>query len=798
MHSSRNIRAPSSSSSEDICWERKRTRGGYEPNQKEKNDSSDSDVVHFGSGRRKKSRPTRREHIAQDVSTYYKIKEWPVIGALAGNKEDPKGNKSKGKDKDEPPVYPEDKPKEHVHNDYDENVEFSDHVIIYIIIGYLTGISLVLCWYVMNYETAGRDLNLRWFLFVLLVLLILMLCYSHTTRCIGALMLLHLSGYRGRLLFIAWAFYLALIGPVMNIIRNIDIMIHSLACGQGLLLHALTPMHQIMGEPVYIVEQSVYNCLSQVRKLMEHLDDVLLRLESPIVELYSNYKSCGDWLRHQQNFFDNQMGTPYDRCMGAGSISVQECHTKLNGDKSACDIEKRFDWFCANLKDLGSFFDPYMHQHQEIAEQMFTRPLEAFDKIRSIFEVSITFDHVQKSADDNNKSISDIELQIGNQFDLEMKKFILSFIWLGVVIFVVLIVVFLAALYFRINYLDCENYRNIYLTKEFYDYNSQEYTKLGYSALPMRPTERYKYCKIFDRRYLPVEVKCLKNSLMFMLITGLQIFIICIVDISLFWMLAIMSYHSHQTAEPQPPQYTKIQVEGGGMIGFILRGLVKAFEPLSKNLFADIQHCLPLPGPPKYLRYWEIMMIYLLTWLFLIFEPYFLRARHLIMSRFYPDNARKRGEYLHGRLLLEREIFILESRRKVRAVNTFDPDKRSFQTGHYFKTALYWITCGRFGARHSETCIICHSSLTSTEAVKCETQNCRGVFCQTCFIESNCHCILCNPPTVYGDYTSYSEIEDSSDDPECSFTYRPHNISCARPPTAQPKKMSDEISDKYY
>ncbi|KAM8709446.1 hypothetical protein ACLKA7_016278 [Drosophila subpalustris] len=720
MHSSRNIRTPSSSSSEDICWERKRIRGGNEPNQKERNDSSDSDLVHFGSGRRKKSRPTRREHIAQDVSTYYKIKEWPVIGALAGDKENSKKNKSKGKDKDEPPVYPEDKPKEHVHDDYDENVEFSDHVIIYIIIGYLTGISLVLCWYVMNYETAGRDLNLRWFLFVLLVLLILMLCYSHTTRCIGALMLLHLSGYRGRLLFIAWAFYLALIGPVMNIIRNIDIMIHSLACGQGLLLHALTPMHQIMGEPVYIVEQSVYNCLSQVRKIMEHLDDVLQRLESPIVELYSNYKSCGDWLRHQQNFFDNQMGTPYDRCMGAGSISVQECHTKLKGDKSACDIEKRFDWFCANLKDLGSFFDPYMHQHQEIAEQMFTRPLEAFDKIRSIFEVSITFDHVQKSADDDNKSISDIELQIGNQFDVEMKKFILSFIWLGVVIFVVLIVVFLAALYFRINYLDCENYRNIYLTKEFYDYNSQEYTKLGYSALPMRPTERYKYCKIFDRRYLPVEVKCLKNSLMFMLITGLQIFIICIVDISLFWMLAIMSYHSHQTAEPQ------------------------------------------------------------------------------LMSRFYPDNARKRGEYLHGRLLLEREIFILESRRKVRAVNTFDSDKRSFRTVHYLKTALYWITCGRFGARHSETCIICHSSLTSTEAVKCETQNCRGVFCQTCFIESNCHCILCNPPTVYGDYTSYSEIEDSSDDPECSFTYRPHNISCARPPTVKPTKMSDEISEKYY
>ncbi|XP_034484169.1 DC-STAMP domain-containing protein 2-like [Drosophila innubila] len=485
------------------------------------------------------------------------------------------------------------------------------------------------------------------------------------------------------------------------------------------------------------------------------------------------------------------MGTPYDRCMGAGSISVQECQAKFEGNKSTCNIEQRFDWFCSNLKNLASFFDPNMQQQQEIAEQMFTRPLESFDKIRSIFEVSITFDHKQKSAEDGDKSINDIDLQIGHQLDLEMKNIMMTYIWLGVVIFVVMIMIFLAALYFRINYLDCENFRNIYLTKEFYDYNDQEYTKLGYSALPMRPTERYKYVKLFSCRYLPVEVAIVQSSLVFLVITSLQIFIICFVDLSLFWMLAIMSYHSHQTAELQPPQYTKIHVEGGGMIGYILRGLVKAFEPLSKNLFVDIQHCLPLPGPPKYLRYWEIMMICLFAWILLITEPYFLRARHLIMSQFYPGNARKRAEYLHGRLLLEREIFILESRRKARAINVYDSENVGLQSFQWFHACLYWISCGCFGARKYKTCIICHANINITEAVKCETPKCRGVFCQTCFIESNCHCILCNPPTVYGDYTSYSEIDDSSDDPE-SIPYRPHNISCSAPKPEPRNTAPDE------
>lgn len=77
-------------------------------------------------------------------------------------------------------------------------------------------------------------------------------------------------------------------------------------------------------------------------------------------------------MQHQQLFFDNQMGAPYDRCLAAGRRSVEECQFKFPDKKELCDIGQTFEWFCAKLKDLPSFFDPHINeQQQQIDEQLF-------------------------------------------------------------------------------------------------------------------------------------------------------------------------------------------------------------------------------------------------------------------------------------------------------------------------------------------------------------------------------------------------------------------------------------------
>lgn len=102
------------------------------------------------------------------------------------------------------------------------------------------------------------------------------------------------------------------------------------------------------------------------------------------------------------------------------------------------------------------------------------------------------------------------------------------------------------------------------------------------------------------------------------------------------------------------PEYIKIVVKDGGMIGFIIAGLVKAFEPLSKNLFIDIQNCLPIPRPPKYADYWKIAILIFLNWLFTTFGPYIGRVRNTIMTIFYPKLAKQRAKHLHNLIMHDR------------------------------------------------------------------------------------------------------------------------------------------------
>lgn len=90
------------------------------------------------------------------------------------------------------------------------------------------------------------------------------------------------------------------------------------------------------------------------------------------------------------------------------------------------------------------------------------------------------------------------------------------------------------------------------------------------------------------------------------------------------------------------------------MIGFIIAGLVKAFEPLSKNLFIDIQNCLPIPRATLYIIYWKIFALDFIGWLFVFIGPFIMRLRIRIMSLFYALNNQQRAEHLHMLILRDR------------------------------------------------------------------------------------------------------------------------------------------------
>lgn len=122
--------------------------------------------------------------------------------------------------------------------------------------------------------------------------------------------------------------------------------------------------------------------------------------------------------------------------------------------------------------------------------------MRGFAKIRSIFEVSITFDHTQKNDEDRPGINLDVDLQIGQQFENQLNILNFLFYFLHVIIVMLVIYFILEIIYFKFNYFGSVEFRNRFITKELNDYNARQFKQLGIDLFPLRTTE--------EKRFIPV------------------------------------------------------------------------------------------------------------------------------------------------------------------------------------------------------------------------------------------------------------------------------------------------------
>ncbi|XP_041673837.1 DC-STAMP domain-containing protein 2 [Drosophila eugracilis] len=651
----------------------------------------------------------------------------------------------------------------------------TDKSLPYVIAGYVVGLLMVLIWYYRHPEKACRDLNGKWVFIVLFFLLLIILVQRRPARCIAALCLASLASYQFRAVIIALAFLVACLGPVKNIIHNICIMANSASCGQNVLKQALRLMQRIIYDPSRSVEEAFQSTLSDARRLMDKLDRLLMSLEGPIAQIHATYNTCTSWLTLQRDHFDVKMGTPYNRCLKAGNLSISQCKSEFRKETKNCCNQQRFAWFCDSLKGVKSFFDDNLQWSQMIIEEIFQRLHLCFIKIRFIFITTISFDHTSKlnssSSLTTNKDLVNDDQDIGKHFELQRRKFLIVFLWLDLIIFVLLLTVILQSLYFWFRYLAGDSFENIYITKDLENYDDDYYEVMGARALPLSSCEENEYVKLSSRRLLPREYSTICRSWMFLMITGIQLFCICYVDYSLYSMLTLMSSHGQMVStDLQSSAYEKIVIKGGGIIGDILRDLVHAFEP--KTFKINTQRCLPVPGKPKYLRYIWILLLYLLAWFMVFWEPYGLRQRHRIMVYFYPQNSKRRARKLHYIILKERKNLFKDRCQQARLLNAFENNNQLLICIPWLNSLLRWFgsptyLCRCRGSVLCKCCTICKKPLTKYDNNPCDLPSCRGIYCNMCFQDCHNVCILCSVPFD----TDIFELGNSSSesDADCSL-----------------------------
>ena len=112
------------------------------------------------------------------------------------------------------------------------------------------------------------------------------------------------------------------------------------------------------------------------------------------------------------------------------------------------------------------------------------------------------------------------------------------------------------------------------------------------------------------------------------------------------------SYHGQKILSSKHPTLSNtVTVKGRGFLADLYRSLARSFTPRIRDSEIEGVPCLPVPKPPNYDGYAQILTLALFCWFFAIFEPYGLRLRHVVLNHYYPDRAKQRAVWLYNHII---------------------------------------------------------------------------------------------------------------------------------------------------
>ncbi|XP_034109518.1 DC-STAMP domain-containing protein 2-like [Drosophila albomicans] len=648
-----------------------------------------------------------------------------------------------------------------------------------IVAGYLTSISLILLCYDWQPVEKLKELSQNWLLMACLGIVCIILIYSRPMRCIFVLALPSLSSSRGRALLITLAFFVAALGPSANIMANLRIMLQSLDCGQQLLRQAIGQLLDVLLEPIKTVQSAVGLMLDEVRRVLRQVMDLLLSIQSYLLFFIDTFKSCSSWLKSVAELCNSQRGSPGTRCQRAAERVVIKCRENFVYVRSLCYATRLYMAVCLPVMLFDVFCVDFWSKSWNFMDSIMERYYEFVAQLEQMFDASISFKHNFNFHTNASKNLSDVSEQILQDITQSLRPFRVLQSCLDLLCWVLLLLVFVNAAFFYLQYMQSRSYQNVYLTSDFYAIEQQFRLQGRRRVLPLKCLERCKYLKLSSPRLTSCECLLLAEHAFLLLISCVQLFAICVVDYSLFWLLASISYYGRQQAELELPAYIELEIKQGGFMGDIMRGIANAFRPLTQQRSLNTQTCLPLPLRPNYRKYLEIFQLCLLAWLILLTEPFVLRLRHVIMQHFHPERAKIRAIYLHQKILKERANFFKMPRRQARAAF-------SYHTLSYRSSCFNWLhaklcCCCHFLWPRCDVCVLCGKLLSSSPRINCDSPGCQGIFCQLCFSASNNRCNLCQRSLDCDDCSVISEIQDSSDDPDVvSYGQQQTKLYCGK------------------
>ncbi|XP_078033110.1 uncharacterized protein LOC144467953 [Augochlora pura] len=634
--------------------------------------------------------------------------------------------------------------------------------------GFLGGIFLTYIFFGFFVIQLGYKLSTATFLCSAIgVILTLGLAFSPRIRCIVFLLLPQFFSKRGRQVLVAYAFILALTGPVKNTLHNIAVLTESLACAQEQLKEAVKTVIDLAKQPFYALRDAITKVIKSVKAVVKRIKQTLLAIKRIVLSILRVITSVFQWLGSVINMCNKKLGTPFDRCQRVFDGAVADCKAKLGPFFGVvCNITYVVSTLCYIVKPLD-FICMLVSYVADTVVGAVKRKIKRFTMhMKAMFYVKVKFSHSFHFETNQSKSLGDVSTSIATEIRSRTDTLFTIFDSISFVTSLFVFIIVLRVMRYRFKWMTSERYDNKYITKDLRTIDLIRARQDKETVLPLNPRESHKYVSLSSVMLVKSERLKLVRSAVFLGLATVKLIAFLVIDYSLYWVLNTIQIHGRFESKVEKPSVVTIHVAGEGYMADLYRSIVRSFSPQGKESEINTMLCLPQPVPPNLDRYTQIVGLLILCWFVAFFEPYGLRLRHVVLCQYYPDRAKQRATWLYNHIIRSRGNFLKFARRQLRRkfgmAGADKIEKISLQD-------RLWAVCPCLNIlfpRKQKTCLLCSAVERSDidPHIKCPTPGCVGLFCPPCFADLQNICTICRSPIDYGDLSDLSEELDSSED----------------------------------
>ncbi|KAK3103385.1 hypothetical protein FSP39_018874 [Pinctada imbricata] len=298
------------------------------------------------------------------------------------------------------------------------------------------------------------------------------------------------------------------------------------------------------------------------------------------------------------------------------------------------------------------------------------------------------------------------------------------------------------------SYISRDEYDNIYITKQFREYD-EECRSIGKrTVLPLKKAEKKMYIDCSSCLLTAVEFKTSFAGLAQLFLHMIVCVILVFFDYVFYYVVYLVQRYGNIEIDLTGSSSIVLTVEGTGEIATLLRALISDIN-IQNTYNADLNFttCLPTALVPETSDLILYITLYLICFGTILVQAYGMRTRRRISAYFYPRQETERIIYLHKKIIFKRQgrqkfqFMHMKTRKKERDTSQSLALSRKVANRVPAMTSILRV--------NQRECLSCKDKEKADSVFyTCSNVDCYADYCEECYQDMNEKCVLCNPPTV--------------------------------------------------